>query len=1023
MNQYKRINNIVGWFVFAIAAATYILTVEPTVSWWDPGEHIATAYKLQVGHPPGAPTFGMVARLFSLMAFGDTTKVAVMINMISVFSSAFCILFLFWTITMLARKIVAPDNEMTPARTWTIMLAGFIGAVTYTFTDSFWFSAVEANVFAMSYFCTAVVFWAILKWELVADEKHHYRWLIFITFMIGISIGVHLLNLLTIPALAFVYYFKKFKPSRKGIFLNLAFSFFILASIMYVVIPWIPKLAGKIEIIFVNGFGLPFNSGLIFYFLMFIGLIVWGLWYTRKKTMPVLNTIILCFTFLLIGYTSFLTLVIRSNANTPINEDAPKDAVSLVPYLNREQYGSWPFLYGQFYTAPIVDWGDGSPLYKRDNASGQYIIVNSRKGTVPIYDKRFTSVFPRMWSTQRKGGAEFYKEWGGKGVPIEVTNQEGKTETIYRPTFAENIRFFLTYQVSWMYLRYLMWNFSGRQNDEQGFGGIRDGNWITGIPFIDKMRIGHAMSGLPDSLNTRMSHKYYMLPFLLALAGFFFQVKKDYRGSIVISLLFLMTGLAIVTYLNQQPYEPRERDYSYGASFYAFSIWIGLGVLYLIDVLKTRFKMKEMIAIGVVAVLSTLLVPGIVAKEDWHDHDRSRKYAARDFAADYLNSCDKQAILFTNGDNDTFPLWYNQEVEGVRTDVRVVNLELASGSWYISQMFRKVYTSETLPFTLSSSQYQEGTNDYVPFYDRGIKGYIELKDLMDFIHSDNPDTYIPLQSGEKIKYFPSKKIKLTVNHENCLKYGIVPEYFKGKMVDTIYWTIKSNYLYKNDLAMLDIIATSNWTRPIYFAAPGSVTHCFNADQYCLLEGWVYKLMPVKADSNDYMQGMGGVDGLGSYDMFMHKCAWGNLSDPRVYIDPESFNNSLRPKMEIVRTAQNLLTQGKLKETANILDLYMKHFPQDRFPYDASILAYADFYFQAGENEKGSRIIERLAQMTCQNLDYYNSFPAEYKSSFNDDTQTSMSILKRMNYMASEYHQIKLAAKMDSLFNMEMKRYK
>ena len=604
MDQYKRVNNILGWIVFAIALTTYVLTVEPTVSWWDPGEHIATAYKLQVGHPPGAPTFGMVARLFSLMAFGNIAKVAHMINMVSVLSSAFCILFLFWSITMLARKIVDPENEITAAKMWTIMSAGFIGAVTFTFTNSFWFSAVEANVFAMSIFCTAIVFWAILKWETVADEKHNYRWLIFITFMIGISIGVHLLNLLTIPALAFVYYFKKFKPTRKGIFLNLALSFIILSFIMYIVIPWIPMLAGKFEILFVNGFGLPFNTGLIIYFLLFVGLIVWGLWYTRKKTMPVLNTIILCFTFLLFGYTSFLTLVIRSNANTPINEDAPQDAVSLVSYLNREQYGTWPFLYGQYYTAPMVDYGDGTPVYKRDNASGRYIIIDNRKGTVPIYDKRFMTIFPRMWSTQRKGGAEFYKEWGGKGVPIEVTNPDGKTETVYRPTFIENLRFFFTYQVSWMYLRYLMWNFSGRQNDEQGFGGIKDGNWITGIPFLDKMRIGHSMSDLPDSLKSRARHKYYMLPLLFAIAGFFYQMKKDYRWSIVVALLFVMTGLAIITYLNQQPYEPRERDYSYGASFYAFSIWVGLGVLYFIDLVRRKLKMKEMVAIIGVTVLS-----------------------------------------------------------------------------------------------------------------------------------------------------------------------------------------------------------------------------------------------------------------------------------------------------------------------------------------------------------------------------------------------------------------------------------
>ncbi len=1022
MKQYRKLNNITGWVVFAIAAVVYMLTLEPTVSWWDPGEHISTAYKLQIGHPPGAPTFGLMGRLFSLFAFGDTTKVAFMINMVSGLSSAFTILFLFWTITMMARRIVAPGEEITVAQTWKILSAGAVGALTFTFSDSFWFSAVEANVFAMSLFCTAIVVWAIFKWEEVANEKHHYKWLIFIAFMIGLSIGVHLLNLLTIPALAFVFYFKKYKVTLRGILVNLLISFLVLAFIMYFLIPGIPQLAGQFELLFTNGFGMPFNTGMIIYFTLFIGLIIWGLWYTRKKAKPVLNTLILCVAFLLIGYSSFLTLVIRSNAGTPINEDAPKDAVSLVSFLNREQYGTWPFLHGQYYTAPIIDYGDGTPLYRRDDKSGKYIVIDDRKGTVPIYDPRFTVVFPRMWSTQRKNAAAFYREWGGPGVPMDVTGPDGKPATVNRPTFTENLRFFFTYQVSWMYLRYFMWNFAGRQNDEQGFGGIKNGNWITGIPFLDKARVGHTVSDLPDSLNNMASHKYFLLPFLLGLAGMFYQFKKHYSWGIVVLLLFLMTGLGIVTYLNQQPYEPRERDYSYAASFFAFAIWTGLGVLWLADFLIEKVKIKELFAVAVAGLLSLVLVPGVMASQNWHDHDRSAKYTARDYAANYLNSCDKNAILFTNGDNDTFSLWYNQEVEGVRRDVRDVNYELASGGWYVQQMFTRVYESEPLPFTLSPIQYREGTNDYIPFYDSGIKDYVELKDLIGFIKSDNPETYLTSQGGGRYKFFPAKKIKLTVDKDACIRNGIVPEYYRDRMVDTIYWTIKSNYLTKNDLMMLDIIATNQWQRPVYYAAPSSVSHCFDIEKYCHLEGWVYKFIPVLADSATYIPGMGGVDGRGSYDIFMNKCKWGNLSDPKVYIDPESRNSSYRPKMEMARTAQDLVEHGKTKEATQLMDMFFKNFPDNKFPYDQTILPFIDLYYRTGGTDKANKIADRLSQTALQNIDYYQSFSSADQQVFQNDMEMDLGILEQLQSIAGKYHQSEFAAKLDSKIKMKLKGF-
>ncbi len=643
ISNYRKLNNLLGWTVFVIAAVVYLLTLEPTASWWDPGEFISTTYKLQVGHPPGAPTMQMIGRVISLLAFGNTSKVALMINGMSGLCSAFAVLFLFWSITIFARKIVAGEGEMTRSKMYTIFVAGLVGALTFTFTDSFWFSAVEGEVYAMSAMFTSLVFWSILKWEADADSDHSNHWLIFISFMIGLSIGVHLLSLLTIPALAFIIYFRKYKASWKGILLTLILSILILALVMYVVIPWIPELAGKVELLFVNKWGMPFNSGLVFYFLVLTGLIVSGLFFTKKKGKPLVNTIILCFTFLLIGYTSFMMLVIRSNAGTPINENAPKDVVSLVNYLNREQYGTWPLLYGPYYNAPVVSYKDGDPIYKRDNKAGKYIVIDDQKGTIPVFDSRFTTIFPRMWSSERRGSEQFFKDWGGAGMPIKIINEDGKSVTLYKPTFIENLKYFIQYQVGVMYLRYFMWNFAGRQNDVQGYGGPQNGNWISGIPFIDKWITGHPQIHMPDSMKNRGTSKYYMFPFILGLIGFFYQMKKEYKGALVITLLFLMTGLAIVVYLNQKPFEPRERDYSYCGSFYAFSIWVGLGVVFLVNLVKKILK-RENLSILLVTLFCLILVPGIMAKENWDDHDRSGKYSCRDYASNYLNSCDNQGI-------------------------------------------------------------------------------------------------------------------------------------------------------------------------------------------------------------------------------------------------------------------------------------------------------------------------------------------------------------------------------------------
>ncbi len=1017
MRQYQRYNAVLGWLVFAISLTVYFLTVEPTVSWWDPGEHISTSYKLEVGHPPGAPTFGLTGRFLSLFAFGNTAKVALAINMISVLSSAFTILFLFWTITMLAKKLlIGKGEEMTTEAMWTILAAGFIGAMTFAFTDSFWFSAVEANVFAMSYFCTSVVIWAIFRWDEVADEKHHYRWLIFIGYMIGISIGVHLLNLLTIPALCLVFYFRKFRTTRWGIVLVLALSFILVALLMYYVIPWIPKLGSYFELGFVNGLGLPFNTGLIVYFILFLGLLVWGIWFTRKHSHVVLNTILLSLTFLLIGYTSFLTLVIRSNADTPINEDKPKDAISIVSYLNREQYGTWPILSGQYYSAPVINYEDGSPVYKKNLTSGKYVVIDDRKGTIPVYDPRFTTIFPRMWCTddERPGASDFFKSWGGPGEPIQVTLPDGRSETLYRPTFAENLKFFFSYQVGWMYLRYFLWNFSGRQDDIQGFGGIKHANWVTGIPFLDKWHIGHSLSDRPPSITQRATHRYFLLPLLLGLAGFFFQLKRDYRNTIVIMVLFFMTGLAIVIYLNQKPFEPRERDYSYAASFMAFSIWAGMGVIAMMDLLRRKLRFRKFLPALLCSVLVSLVVPLILAQQNWKDHDRSGKYAARDFAANYLNSCDKNSILITNGDNDTFPLWYNQEVEGVRTDIRSVNRELASGAWYIEQLYKKFYESDPIPLSIPIEQYETGTYNIAVYYDTGIKGYVELKDLVSFLKSDNPETFVTTQGGQKLKFFPVKNIKITVNKENCLKYGIVPSYFRDRIADTIYFTINSNYLYKNDLMLLDLVASNDWTRPLYFATPSSVKNFFDVEPYCYLEGWVYKFMPVKPDTTNSFPSLGSIDPKGSHDILMNKCRFGNLDDPSVYIDPESLNNSLRPKMDFLFTCQLLIVNGKKKECKELLDLYFRKFPESKISYDMYNLPFIEMYYQAGDTASAVNIQGKLVNTLIQNFDYYLSFSSADRQAFSDEMQVTLETLQRLKIMASRSHQQKLEQQIESL---------
>lgn len=1014
MENYKKLNVIIGWFIFAIATLVYFLTVEPTAGWWDCGEYIATAYKLQVGHPPGAPFFQLLGRFFTLFALGDVSNVALMINIMSVLCSSFTILFLFWSITMLAEKVALRNGEMTEGKMYAIFASAIVGALAYTFSDSFWFSAVEGEVYAMSSFFTAIVFWAILRWEKIADQRHGYRWLILIAYLMGLSIGVHLLNLLAIPAITYVYYFKKYEVTKKGVIYTGIISILILVAIMYVIIPWVVKLSGLFELFFVNNIGLPFNTGTIIYFLLLIGLIVWGLNYTIKKKKLVANSIILALVFILIGYSSFFMLVIRSNADTPIDENSPEDAISLLSYLNREQYGTWPIIHGQYYNAPVIDYDDGNPVYIKDIKKGKYIITDNRKNTIPVYDPEFTTLFPRMWSDQKPSHIRTYKQYV-KGTKIRVTKSDGSTEVLTKPTFGENLNYFFDYQIGHMYLRYFMWNFAGRQNNIESQGEIEHGNWISGIKFLDEMRIGN-QDELPKSMENAANNKFYLIPFILGIIGLLFHFNTMRKDSFVVFLLFFMTGIAIVIFLNQYPYQPRERDYAYAGSFYAFAIWIGLGVMALFNSLGKILNNHKIIAI-VVGLASLILVPVIMAKEGWDDHDRSGKYAARDFAANYLNSCAPNAVLFTNGDNDTFPLWYAQEVEGIRTDVRVVNYMLAGGDWYIHQLGTKIYDSEKLPFTLTPDQYNKGVNQYIPFFDRNIKGRTELKDVINFIASENEQTKVGLQSGGKINYLPTKRLKLTVDSAAVVENGIVSADRADEIVPVVEWNIKQNALYKNDLMFLDFLASNNWVRPIYFANPGAMSKVFGIDEYFHLEGIVYKFMPVKA--KDHISGLGGVNVDETYELLINNARWGKLNEESVSVDRESMRNSAIAKQDYIRLATSLVQENKKDSAIVVLDKCLEFFPENKFAFNYYMIPFANAYYLAGAVEKGNAIVKSLVEVYRDDMEYYNSLDSKRTRTFDKEKQQAIAIIQQLGQLAKQNKQIELSQQIDSVFYQQI----
>lgn len=1015
--SYKQINNLAGWLVFAIAAFVYIITSEPTASFWDCGEYIATAAGLQVGHPPGAPLFQMLGRFFSLFAFGNELLVARMVNTMSALSSAFTILFLFWTITHLANKVVKnyPDIFINPVPA--VIGSGIVGALAYTFTDSFWFSAVEGEVYAMSSFFTAFVFWAILKWENEADEPRSIRWIILIAFMIGLSIGVHLLNLLTIPAIALVIYFRKYKATTKGTVITLVLSVIILGLIMNVIVPWIVKLAGLSELLFVNSFGLPFNTGTIFYFAVLSALIIWALRYTSTKGKLIWNTIVLSFTFILIGYSSFFMLIIRANANTPINENEPTNAISLLSYLNREQYGDWPLLYGPYYNAPVVDYEDGSPVYHKDNELKKYRIINDRKKSEPVFDSQFMTIFPRMWSSTEQSHEYFYKKFGRiNGSPVSVQGRDGKMETITRPTFAENLRFFFNYQIQHMYVRYFMWNFAGRQNDKQGLGDDLNGNWISGIKFIDEARLG-PQENIPDIFTGKATNKYFLLPLILGLAGLLFHINRNPKDSLIVTMLFIMTGLAIVVYLNQYAPQPRERDYAYAASFYAFAIWIGLGVMSLALLINKLIKSKYS---GIIATVIGLSVPAILAAQNWDDHDRSGRYTARDIARNYLESCDKNAILFTMGDNDTFPLWYAQEVEGIRRDVRVVNLSLLNSDWYVGQMKRKVYDSEPLPISLPYEKFKSGTFDVMYLVpDDRVKGAVSLVELFEIMNK-RPEALTLQSSMGPVDVIPANQFYVEVDSAKVIANGTVQPEEKDSLLTDLVWAIKDRAITKSQIIALDIIAHNNWERPVYFSATAGSDAYLGLNSYLRTEGFALRLVPVKAKTEEAFDGF--INSHILSDKLMNVYTYGNMQDPGVYLDETNIRMIKNLRTLFGRLGKQLVAEGKNSEAIKVCDKCLETIPYESLPYDYYLLPVAESYLAAGEINKGSALLTTILQQYGRELDYYFSFPKDRIPAMEQDIRHGIMVINGIASLADENNAAGLKEKATMELDKQFKRY-
>jgi hypothetical protein len=1021
--NFSRTNKILGWLVFLISLTTYWLTVEPTASFWDAGEYIATSANLEVGHPPGAPLYQMMGAFFATFA-SDTSQVALMVNLMSVFASAFTIMLMFWSIVLLVLKIAGPRKTLTNSNKIAVFGSALVGSLAFSFTDSFWFNAVEAEVYAMATLFMAVLFYLGLLWERDMFKPRGNRWVILISFVVGLSFGVHFMGLLTIPAIGFLYFFKNYNKVtvKNFIIANIA----VVAVLMFIfklLLPYSLTFFAASEVFFTNSIGLPFNSGTIIALLVIIAAFYFGIQTTRKKQFYQLNTLFLSILFILIGFSSWTMLPIRANANTVINENNPNNARALLAYYNRDQYGETHLFYGpqftEMYSGLDTDnpYLDDQPIYERDDASGKYIIVNDYKNARQNLDDKHKALLPRMWSSQHASNymeftgpldfkvkpeyqdqeqlltaiAEFRKNFALGRSDYEAYHgfltQFGQYLDVEKPSFSSNLGYLFEYQMGYMYWRYFMWNFVGRQNDVQGQYTDLNGNWLSGIKFIDEFRLG-SQDNLPSDIkNNKARNTYYFLPLILGLIGLVFHYKRDKKTFWVLMVFFLFMGIALKIYLNERPFEPRERDYALVGSFYVFAIWIGFGVYALFDLIKDHLNPK--FAAPIAIAVSLLAVPTVMASQNWDDHDRSDKYTALAMAKMYLDSVDENAILFTIGDNDTFALWYAQQIERYRTDVRIVNTSLFATDWYIDQMKRKAWESDPIPSQLKHDQYRPGTNDFV-MYQEVTKDTMSIKNWMNWIASDNPRTKGQLQSGQTVSTFPTKSIRIPVDKENVLKYGIVKPEDEDLIVDDIFIKLEGNVIYKNRLLMLDIIANNDWKRPIYFTG-GS----FGNDDYLWmkdhlqLDGVAYKLVPIQTPVNPRNPyDMGRIDTEKMYNIAKN-WYWGNMGSPDIYHDTETRKNSITYRSNLARLIENLLIEGKTEQAKEILDLAMENMPVDFYGYYTLLEPYISGYFEVGEPEKAKQLWVNVATKYQENLKYYSGWDMDRQFKYADEIITDM----------------------------------
>ena len=1022
--NFNRWDKLVGWAVFAIAALTYLFTMEPSSSLWDCAEFIATSYKLEVGHPPGAPLFMLMARIATMFA-PNSYYVPHMVNGMNCLASAFCILFLFWTITHLARRIfTAAGRTMSEGDKIAVLGAGAVGALAYTFTDTFWFSAVEGEVYALSSMFTALVVWLMLKWEEQADEPHSTRWIVLIAYLMGLSIGVHILNLLTIPALVFIYYFKRYKSvTLKGMALATLLSLAILGFINGIIIPYTVYLGAMVDLFAVNTLGLPVNTGIVVFALALLGVLSWGIVRTHRAGKKMWNLLLVCTTMILIGFSSYATVTIRAVANPPMNSNNPNNPHALLSVLNRDQYGNRPLLYGQYYSSPIDDYVE-STSYHYNAETKEYDKVVTLTGYT--YPSEFKHLFPRLWNTAK--GEAAYKPWAAYRTKTDVLRDEngevvrdenGKAmrgevlefgrkvydsvtgESFIEPTFGENLYYFFTYQLNYMYWRYFLWNFVGRQDDIQATDEtILHGNWLSGITALDEAYLG-PQSDLPSEMaNNPARNRYFFLPFVLGLLGLIYQLNRDQKNFSVVMWLFIMMGIALVVYFNTCPSEPRERDYVYAGSFYAFCIWIGLGVLAIRDIMGYVLGRDAKLTATLATVIA-LGVPALLAAENWDDHDRSGRTMARDIGWNYLQSLPENAIVINYGDNDTFPLWYNQEVDGVRTDVRIMNSSYLGGEWYIDEMKTRANEAAGVPFSLHSSKYSF-VNDFLPVADR-VKRVIDAKELIGFIADEKDNTKVQLADGSLVDYIPGRRIAIPVNKDNAIKAGIVKEEDRDLMVDTVYINIseRKRSIEKSEMMLLDLLANFDWKRPICFTQV-YILQDFGLLDYLQYDGYAYRLVPILTPYQSSWE-IGRIDTEWTYPRLMETFRYGNLADEDVHVDHFLQYNIAASKARegFARVAKELIREGRNEEALKALDRGLEVLPSPKIRYtDANTYPFIEAYYALGEMEKGDKLLTDYATVLMEYMEYYLLFDGYKANLVEGEIRNRMDSLTELYYLAA-----------------------